>query len=357
MVWERGIAVADTIVAPRVRDLNELAGQLSGWLAGKLPHARDLRIENLTYPSGAGMSHETILFDAAWKEGASRVSQGMVVRVKPSANMVFCDDLFEEQYRIMHFLFERQYVPVAEVLWLEPDPAVLGAPFFVMKKMKGRVPVSRPPYAEEGWIADATPEERRRLWRNGVQALASVARVPLDEVTFLEGPEGARSGLEQEWDKYSRFVEWVSADKRFPVLDAARDILRERWPRNQPEGLVWGGAELVNVMFDENFEVVGLMDWEQPSLGGPLNDLAWWLYMSDMKHGRGSGRPPLEGMGTREETIALWSDLSGLPTDDIEWYEDFMALKIACLGISMARIWGAPPPDQSRLARRFGLGS
>jgi len=75
-----------------MRDLDELAGQLSRWLAAKLPEARSINIDNLTYPSGAGMSHETILFDARWTEDGSSVSQSLVVRVKPVANQVFCDD-------------------------------------------------------------------------------------------------------------------------------------------------------------------------------------------------------------------------------------------------------------------------
>lgn len=252
--------MASQIVAPRTRDLDELAGQLSRWLSARIDRASDIRVHNLSYPSGAGMSHETILFDASWSDGGRAVTEGFVVRVKPVANMVFPDDLFASQYRIMRLMFDKGYVPVAEPLWFDEDPAVIGAPFFVMRKVLGRVPVSRPPYAESGWIADATPEQRRRLWENGVRVLASVPRVPRSEVAFLEGPEGARSGLEQEWDKYSRFVEWVSADRRFPVLDAARDCLRERWPGNRPEGLVWGGAELVNMMFGDDFEVVAVMD-------------------------------------------------------------------------------------------------
>ena len=263
------------IIAPNIRELGELAAQLSAWLAGKVLGATDICIDNLSYPSGAGMSHETILFDASWTQQGNTVTSGLVIRIKPTANQVFCDDLFEQQYRIMRLMFDKRYVPVAEPLWIERDPTLLGAPFFVMRKMHGRVPVSRPPYAEQGWIADASPAQRRKLWENGVRTLAAIARVPLDEIDFLAGPDGAHSGLAQEWDKYVRFVEWVSSERRQPALDAALTALRARWPGNQPAGLVWGGAELVNRMFDDNFEVVCVMDWEQPSLGGPLNDLAW----------------------------------------------------------------------------------
>lgn len=347
--------MSDTLVAPRKRDLSMLAQQLTGWLGKRMPQARDLALGNLTYPSGAGMSHETILFDASWREDGRTVTQGLVVRVKPVANMVFPDDLFDSQFRVMRLMHEKRYVPVAEPLWFEESDAVIGAPFFVMKKVTGRVPVSRPPYAQQGWIVEATPAQRARLWENGVRTLAAIHRLPTAEFAFLAGPEHARSGLDQEWDKYTRFVEWISTDRRWPILDAALAKLRERWPANRPPGLVWGGAEMVNMMFGDDFEVVAVMDWEQPSLGGPLNDLAWWLVAADMKHGPGSGRPPLAGLGTREETIALWSEASGLPADDIEWYEDFMELKLRCLSVSTAKIWGVEPPDQSSLARRLNL--
>ena len=90
--------MSDQIVAPETRDLAELAGALSGWLAQKMPGASDMVIDNLDYPRGAGMSHETILFDAHWREGGEAKSQGMVVRIKPEKKTVFPDNLFDEQY-------------------------------------------------------------------------------------------------------------------------------------------------------------------------------------------------------------------------------------------------------------------
>ena len=76
--------------------------------------ARDITLGNFTYPSGAGMSHETILFDASWREDGRTVTKGLVARVKPVANMVFPDDLFDSQYRVMRLMHEKRYVPVAE---------------------------------------------------------------------------------------------------------------------------------------------------------------------------------------------------------------------------------------------------
>ena len=347
--------MSDQIVAPRTRDLAELGAQLAPWMERNLPGARNLSIANLDYPRGAGRSHETILFDATWREGGRERGEGYVVRVKPDANQVYPDDLFEEQYRVMRVLHELAIVPVAETIGYEEDPGLLGAPFFVMKKLTGRVAVTFPPYRETGWIAEATPAQRHAFWENGVRNLALIQKTPLDAVQFLAGPEGARSGLEQEWDKYDRFVEWISQDKRWPVLDAARDALRARWPKNQPEGLVWGDARLGNIMFDENFDVVAVMDWEQASLGGALHDLAWWLQMSAFAHEKTADKPHLEGMGTREETIALWREITGIAVDDLDWYLDFTAFKTGCLSVSTSRLWGWPEPDHAGLAAQIGV--
>ena len=170
---------------------------------------------------------------------------------------------------------------------------------------------------------------------------------------FLAGPEHARSGLAQEWDKYRRFVAWVSQDRRWPPLEAALERLERAWPKNQPQGVTWGDARLGNMMFDDDFEVVAVMDWEQPSLGGALQDLAWWLVNARAMHCDEQGRPKLAGFGTREETIALWRELTGVSTDDLEWYEDFTDLKYSCLSIRMQALRGAPPPDEDWLARRL----
>jgi len=347
--------MSDQIVAPNTRDLSVLGQQIVPWLERRLPGAVNLSIANLDYPRGAGRSHETILFDAHWSEGGQERNEGYVIRIKPDANQVYPDDLFEEQYKVMRVLRELDIVPVAEMIGFEEDPGLVGAPFFVMKKLVGRVAVTFPPYRETGWVAEATPAQRRRFWENGVRNLALIQKTPLDRVQFLAGPDGARDGLEQEWDKYDRFVEWVSKDKRWPVLDKARDALRARWPKNQPQGLVWGDARIGNMMFDENFDVLAVMDWEQASLGGALHDLAWWLQMSSFAHEKTADKPHLEGMGTREETIALWQDITGISVEDLDWYLDFTAFKTGCLSVSTSRLWGWPEPDHAALAAQLRL--
>jgi aminoglycoside phosphotransferase (APT) family kinase protein len=347
--------MSNIIVAPRVRDLDVLAGQLAGWLAQRLPNAAGVSIASLAYPFGAGRSHETILFDASWREDGREVTKGLVVRIKPTGECVFPDNLFDEQYQLMRLIGEKGWVPVAKTLWFEEDPSLLGAPFFVMEKVKGRVAVSIPPFAQGGWVAEATPAQRAKLWENGVRTLATIQTIPLEGLEFLEGPPGARSGLPQEWDKYSRYVAWVNEKGEWPVLAAALEVLASRMPKNPPAGLVWGDARLGNLMINEDFDVVAVMDWEQPSLGGALHDLAWWVTIMEFMQRPGPREPMLTGMGSREDTIALWKEVCGKPTDDLPWFEDFMQLKIGCMSIRTSLMEGRPLPDHAELIRRLDL--
>jgi aminoglycoside phosphotransferase (APT) family kinase protein len=336
----RATEPSPAIVAPEVRDLAELAEKLARWLAMRLPDARQVSVSNLSYPLGAGMSHETILFDALWSDPISDRRHGMVVRIKPTRRTVYLDDLFDAQYRVMQLMHEHGKVRVARPLFLEQDASILGAPFFVMEKVSGQVAVSYPPYSKHGWVVDATPAERRCMWEDAVTQLALIQCVPTSAAAFLDLP-GGPDRFSQEVNRWQRFVEWVDPQGERRLLRDTFDRLLAIGPGNRPEGIVWGDSRLGNMMIGPDFKVAAVMDWEQPSLGGALHDLGWWLQI-DHAQTIGQGIVPLKGMGTREETIALWHEVCGKSAVDIDWYEAFACFKMECLGIRMAAIREMP---------------
>jgi len=324
-----------------------------------MPQARDLQVVNLSYPFGAGLSHETILFDARWQQDGTPRVQGLVVRIKPIHRIVFQDDMFEEQYRLMRALHEDGRVRVARPFWFERRPDLLGAPFFVMEKKRGRVAVTFPPYAEQGWVVEATPSERRALWENSVRALASVQTVPVELVPFLD-PPGGPAGPEREWDRWRRFLSWQRESPGRAFLERAWEALSKTRPEPRETGIVWGDARLGNLMVDEDYGVAAVMDWEQTSLGGPLHDLGWWLQSEYMQtEGRGLAHP--EGMGTRDQTIALWSEVCGKSAADIDWHQAFAAFKLGCLGLRMNELstlgsgMSVDSPSNRRMAELIGM--
>jgi aminoglycoside phosphotransferase (APT) family kinase protein len=282
------------------------------------------------------MSHETLPFDAVWTEGGEERRRGLVVRIKPTALHVYQDDMFTEQYEIMRVVEAAGHVRVAKPLWLEQDATILGAPFFIMEKKSGRVPISVPSYAQQGWLFEATPAQRRVLWEDSVRQLASIQKTKPADTPFLDtGAPG--DGFDQEIDRWRRFIAWAGRRGR-PLLYQQKvlDHLVANAPENRPEGIVWGDARIGNMMFGDDFRVVAVMDWEQTSHGGALHDLGWWMFSEQLRT-FALGIPTLAGMGERAETVALWEEVSGCSAADLDWYITFAALKMSSLGANMSQ--------------------
>ncbi|MEU1981003.1 phosphotransferase family protein [Nocardia sp. NPDC019395] len=320
-------------VFPKRGDVEATAERLRPWLADRLGVA-DIEIDDLSYPKGAGVSNETILFRA--RDG--RTVDHLVLRIAPGAeHQMFYDPRFRVQYDIVVALRRHGTVRVPDVLWLEDDPAVLGRPFYLMRRMRGNVPVSMPVYNSTGWLVDATPAQRRTLWTDAVHQLAAIHRVPTDVVSFVDRPEDGATGDEQQLTYWRNFAAWALEDEVPETILQLFGWLDDNRPRDPVAGLSWGDARMGNIMFDDNFRVVGVMDWEQVSLAGPVADLAWWL-MFDEAHSHGVGVPRLAGLGTRDETIELWEELTGLPSGDLPWHEAFASLKAGLLSLRSRRM-------------------
>jgi aminoglycoside phosphotransferase (APT) family kinase protein len=236
------------------------------------------------------------------------------------------------QYDLLTALRGTGSVRVPEVLWFEDDPAILGRPFFVMRRMRGRVPVSMPVYNKKGWVVEATPDQRRTLWESAVRQLAAIHLVPVDAVAFVDRPQRGPTGYEQQLTYWSEFASWALGDAVPDVVAAVLDWLATNAPAQPEPGLSWGDARIGNIMFGDDFDVVGVMDWEQASLAGPMADLGWWLFFDEI-HSAEAGIPRLDGLGTRQETIDLWQELTGRRIDDLLWHEVFAGCKTGLLAL------------------------
>jgi aminoglycoside phosphotransferase (APT) family kinase protein len=99
-------------------------------------------------------------------------------------------------------------------------------------------------------------------------------------------------------------------------------------------------------MFRES-RCVAVLDWEMATLASPVMDLAWWLYF-DRHHSEGCDVPRLAGFPSREETVARYREGTGFPTDRLDYYELFAALRFAVIMIRVGQQLigaGLLPPD------------
>ncbi len=319
---------------PAQRDLELSRLSFRDWLATTIEGATDVDVAELDSPSGSGFSNETLFANVSWKADGREHTDSLVVRVKPTGFQVFYDADFELQFRLLQTLGAETDVPVPQALWFESDPAVLGAPFFVMRRIAGRAPTDQPPYNEAGWLFDSTEAERAQLWRSGLDALIAVHKVPLETVAFLAKPELGETGLDQLITFWQRSFDWAAAGRPQPIAERAWEWLLANLPANRATSLSWGDSRVGNILFDDG-RVTAVVDWEMLSLGGHMVDLGWWLFLDDYHT---IDAPRLAGLGNRADTIAIWEAGTGEKADDLEWYEIFAGFRFTVVMMRLCQM-------------------
>jgi aminoglycoside phosphotransferase (APT) family kinase protein len=231
-------------------------------------------------------------------------------------------------------------VPVPKVLWLETDPASIGAPFFVMERIDGVVPPDVMPYTYgDNWFFDATPEDRARLERRAVEVLAALHAVPPDgPARFLAAPDDATSHLRRHVREQRDYYEWVIRDGyRSPLIERGFEWLEEHWPAEEGEPVFsWGDSRIGNMLF-EDFTPVAVLDWEMASIGPREIDLGWMIYIHRFFQDlvEDLGMPGLPDVLRRERVAATYEQLTGHRPRDLDFYTTYAALRH---GIVMFRI-------------------
>jgi aminoglycoside phosphotransferase (APT) family kinase protein len=331
---------------PDQRDPALTAAALAAWLGERMPEARDLVVSGLRTPSLTGFSSETLLLDADWTRDGAACHRSLVVRVGPSAYRLFPEARFEDHCRVMRILDGETDVPLPPVRWYEPDASPLGAPFLVMDHVDGQVPPDSPPYHAEGWVADAAPADRTRLWWGGIEVLSSIHRLDVAGLglDFVDRPEYGRTGIDQQLGYYERFASSAGATDVPAVRTALERLRRDQPAESGPPCLLWGDARIGNVIY-RDFEPRAVLDWEMVTLGQPEVDLAWFLYL-DRHHGEVAGRLP--GFPGPDETVARYERLLGRPMRHLEYYELFAGVRFAVIMARLGQLFiefGLLPPD------------
>ena len=325
------------------RDPEELQRRLEAWLATRLPAGAEPSVPELAVPEANGMSSETLVFDAEWSNGAGPRRRALVARLapEPSAVPVFPRYDLERQFRVMREVAARTQVPVPTVLWSEPDPAPVGAPFFVMERVEGQVPPDVLPYNfGDSWLFDATADDQRRLQESSVGVLADLHAVEGAEDVFgflAEGGSAASDALRRHVDEQWAYYRWAMEDLRLPLLERTFTWLEEHWPDDPgPTVLSWGDSRIGNVMY-RDFTPVAVLDWEMAALGPREVDLAWMVFLHCFFEDI-AARYGLPGMPTflrRDDVAASYEARTGHAPRHLDWHFVYAALRH---GVIMARV-------------------
>lgn len=366
---------------PQQRDPEVTRAALTGWLSGRIPGASDVAIELAGASAVSGFSSDTIIFDASWRADGADHRDGFVLRAAPMGAAVFEEYEIGLQYKVIHTLGQHTDIPLPTAHWYEDDPSVLGAPFMVMERLTGRVPADNPPYtvpAEflppelgiDAWVQNATPDQQRTMWLDGIDTLVKIAKVDWRALGLhdLDRTQYGRLGQEQLFGYQRHYRDWAMRKPVAAVTHAWEWLEANRPDDDHLVGFSWGDSRLGNLMFDDDFKVKAVFDWEMVRLCNPEFDLAWYLWF-DKHFTEAIGLPRLPGFPSDEECIERWESQMGRKAEHLEFYTVFTMTWFAEI---MARViqsniaHGAPGAEDmipmetnnlatQMLAKHFGL--
>jgi aminoglycoside phosphotransferase (APT) family kinase protein len=281
--------MTDTIRMQRSsRDPLQLRGQLQRWLGSQLastrPGSSDVQVHDLAGTDANGMSSDTVLFAASWRDGDGRHDEQLVARIAPDPADVPVFPTYDlpAQFAAIRAVADLTDVPVPAPWWCEPSPDPLGAPFFVMSQVDGEVPPDVMPYTfGANWLFDASTEQQQRVQETTVEAIAALHEIR-DAATrfgFLERSRPGDTPLRRHVANTRAWYDMVARDgAASPLVERGFDWLAEHWPAHESDTVLsWGDARIGNVLYDD-FAPAALLDWEMAGLGPAELDVAWITY-------------------------------------------------------------------------------
>src|SRR6478735_1267103 len=167
---------------PSLADPDAVRTRLQEWLNETIFVDQPVSITDFIVPEGTGMANITVLFDASWQANGQQQSQPMVARLQAQGDkLAFPSYDLPMQFAVMTLLADVPGIAVPDLVAQEPTGNVLGMPFYIMKKKDGLIPPDIPPYHIDGWIVASTPIERKTLWWSGVDMMAKLHCLSLQE--------------------------------------------------------------------------------------------------------------------------------------------------------------------------------
>jgi len=261
---------------------------------------------------------------------ASADGRQFVLRRPPFGAQVESGHDMQREYRILshlHPVFDRAPTPF---LYTEDDD-VIGAPFYVMERVRGVILRG----ADPGFEIDE--DTMGGICRSLVDTLVDIHAVDLAEAGLDDfgRPEGY---VERQVTGWSRRWKKAKTDE-VATIDRAAAWLADNMPAESGAALIHNDFKYDNVVLDPDdlTNVRAVLDWEMATVGDPLMDLgtslAYWVEADDDPILQTVAGPTgLPGNLTRAEVVEYYAEQSGRDLADVLFYYVYGCFKVAVIG-------------------------
>jgi aminoglycoside phosphotransferase (APT) family kinase protein len=238
-------------------------------------------------------------------------------------------------------------IPVPTAIRHCPDPAVTGAPFYVMDFVEGFILNQ-----EDDVEARFDRAARGPLADDLVDTLAAIHALDPDEIGLgdLSRKEGYIGRQLKRW-----YAQYCSARDGLggpdvAAVDRVHDRLVARIPEQGRAGVVHGDYRLDNTMIGADGRVAAVLDWELCTLGDTMADLGGLLvYWTEAGEESPLARSATSAAGfpDRAAVAARYAETSGRSVDQLDFYVAFAYWKLACIleGVYTRYVAGAMGRD------------
>jgi aminoglycoside phosphotransferase (APT) family kinase protein len=240
-----------------------------------------------------------------------------VMRRKPFGKLLPSAHAVDREYRVITAL-QKQGFPAAMTYGLCMDDGVIGAAFYVMQMVEGRV------FWDQTLPAVAR-EERRPIYEAEILTLAKLHSYDPEKIGLGDygRPGNYFARQVDRWTKQYRASETEKIDE----VERLIDWLPKTVPQQERVSVVHGDYRLDNMIFaPDKPQVLAVLDWELSTLGDPLADFSYLLMQWIMSSGGGrtglvgSDLPALN-IPTLEEAVEIYCKATGRPEiPDLNWY-------------------------------------
>jgi aminoglycoside phosphotransferase (APT) family kinase protein len=332
-------AVADS----HAFDVNALQAHLQQHLPG---FAGPLTVEQFK----GGQSNPTYKLITPGRSYVMRSKPGPAARLLPSAHAI------EREFRVMKGLHGRG-VPVAEMLVLCEDEAVIGRAFYVMEFMDGRV-------LWDQALPEMSVAERGAIYDEMNRVMAALHNADVVAAGLADyGKPG--NYFERQIGRWSKQY-LASVTETITEMDRLIDWLPAHLPASALDGgqvsVVHGDYRLDNLVFHKSEpRIIAVLDWELSTLGHPLADFSYhcmaWHIPPGVFRGIGGLDHAALGIPTEREYVRRYCERTGERTGsadalmtDWNFYLAYNLFRLASItqGIAKRVVDGTAASAQAR---------
>jgi aminoglycoside phosphotransferase (APT) family kinase protein len=222
-------------------------------------------------------------------------------------------------------------VPAPRVrAWCE-DPAIFGAPFLIVSHVKGVAITEQLPAA---YAATRSPVDR--LGEELVDALAALHTIAPASIGLAD--LGRPQGFIERQVRRLMDLRRSESVRDLPLLFEIGTWLLDHEPPPLPPAIVHLDYHLDNALFAPHKpRLLAVIDWEMATLADPRVDLGLFLMFWKRDESRNLGFRFVQRVTNaphvvhRKALARRWSDRTGLPHDDLAYFQVFAFWRLAAI--------------------------